>query len=155
MGYNHFRYARRIDDNNLGIYHDDLTKLLNFDKSTPNDIVARGGLGVTGDYFEMHANMIDTYPKLIFAGNDYFQLCHAPGSFVATRDGLTTVFKLHYPSNVPTIEAVPANSDLQLIPTGTGKVRFGVHSATGDVVSNGHITIRDQAGGTIKLMTKA
>lgn len=48
-----------------------------------------------------------------------------------------------------------ANIDLQLTPKGTGNVRFGTYSSTGDVACNGYITIKDAAGNTRKLMTTA
>jgi hypothetical protein len=47
------------------------------------------------------------------------------------------------------------NIDLGLLTTGTGVVRFGVHTGGGDTTSNGYITIKDAAGNTRKLMTTA
>ncbi len=48
-----------------------------------------------------------------------------------------------------------ANIDLQFTPKGTGLVRFGTHTGTGDTACNGYITIKDTAGNTRKLMTTA
>lgn len=42
---------------------------------------------------------------------------------------------------------------LYLDPDGAGLVKFGTHTGTGDVVSNGHITIKDAGGTDRKLMT--
>jgi hypothetical protein len=41
--------------------------------------------------------------------------------------------------------------DVLLNPLGTGKVRFGTHSASSDVAISGYITIKDEAGTTRKL----
>lgn len=48
-----------------------------------------------------------------------------------------------------------ANIDLQLTPKGTGLVRFGTFTGSGDVTCNGYITIKDAGGTTRKLMTTA
>ena len=42
-----------------------------------------------------------------------------------------------------------ANLDFYIIPKGTGKVRFGTYTSTGDVACNGYIEIKD-ASGTIR-----
>jgi hypothetical protein len=48
-----------------------------------------------------------------------------------------------------------ANRDIWIKPAGTGVVRFGTYTASGDVACNGSISIKD-AGGTVrKLMTTA
>jgi hypothetical protein len=47
-----------------------------------------------------------------------------------------------------------ANIDLWLAPKGTGHLRFGIVTAT-PVTNNGYITIRDNAGNLVKLMTAA
>jgi hypothetical protein len=47
-----------------------------------------------------------------------------------------------------------ADVDLWLAPKGTGHLRFGIVTAT-PVTNNGYITIRDNAGNLVKLMTAA
>jgi hypothetical protein len=47
------------------------------------------------------------------------------------------------------------DTNLFLLPSGTGKVKFGAHTATGDAVSDGSIAIIDAGGTPRKLMTKA
>ena len=47
------------------------------------------------------------------------------------------------------------NIDLRLLPHGTGLVRFGTKTATGDVAVDGYVTIKDAAGNTVKLATVA
>lgn len=53
------------------------------------------------------------------------------------------------------VNGTDANIDLQLTPKGTGNVRFGTYTSTGDVTCNGYITIKDAGGTTRKLMTTA
>jgi len=67
--YNHWRYARRIDADNLGIYHNDGTKLLQMDKGTADYIILMGGLG-TGKKLVIRANDTDTYPQTIYQAGD-------------------------------------------------------------------------------------
>ncbi len=44
-----------------------------------------------------------------------------------------------------------ANQDIKLNPIGTGKVRFGTHTASSDAAVSGYITIKDAAGNLRKL----
>jgi hypothetical protein len=54
------------------------------------------------------------------------------------------------------VEAIgETNVDLYLRGTGAGLVRFGVKTAAGDAASDGYVTIKDAAGNTIKLATRA
>jgi hypothetical protein len=48
-----------------------------------------------------------------------------------------------------------ANKNIWLKPDGTGKIKFGTTTATGDVACNGHHDILDNAGNLVKLMTTA
>lgn len=59
--------------------------------------------------------------------------------------------------NAPQIYATGANAniDLQLTPQGTGLVKFGVKTGTGDVAIDGYVSIKTAAGATIKLATVA
>jgi len=68
MGYNHFRYARRIDADVIGLYHDDLTQLATLSKATANKTIMCGP-PLTADIFELKANSIDAYPFLRLNGN--------------------------------------------------------------------------------------
>lgn len=47
------------------------------------------------------------------------------------------------------------NIDLMFTPKGSGVIKFGTFTGSGDVVCNGSITIKDAAGNTRKLMTTA
>ena len=51
-------------------------------------------------------------------------------------------------------QIITGAGDLRLSPA-TGIVRFGTKTGTGDVVVDGHVTIKDSAGNTVKLATVA
>jgi len=67
MTYNHFRYARKVDANNIGIYNGS-SKLLNIDSATANATVIEG-LSATGKLLYLKANETDDNPKIILDGN--------------------------------------------------------------------------------------
>ncbi len=48
-----------------------------------------------------------------------------------------------------------SNIDLAITPKGTGNLKFGTHTASGDAAVSGYITIKDAAGNTRKLATIA
>jgi len=60
-------------------------------------------------------------------------------------------------SSEPSISAkgTDADIDITLVPKGTGLVRFGVFTGSGDVAVNGSVSIRDAAGTIRKLATVA
>lgn len=155
MGYDHFRHGRRVDADTIGIFHNDLEQLLQLDKGTINRVVLKGGKGVTGQQFFIYPNRIDSHPRVQMYGTGDFDIYTATTTGFKTTNSDGTVIYLNYPSSVPTIETCIANKDLQLKANGTGRVRFGVHTGTGDAVSNGSIEVKDEAGNTRKLMTKA
>lgn len=95
------------------------------------------------------------YPYIkLFKDGDYRVYLKAAKSFYIYEEGVK-IFDIAYASDIPTITISVANKDLQFIPNGTGRVRFGTHVGSGDVVANGHIEIKDAAGNTRKLMTTA
>lgn len=58
----------------------------------------------------------------------------------------------------PVLEARGANDsnvDIRLVPKGTGLVRFGSFTSSGDVAVNGYVSIKDSGGTTRKLATIA
>jgi len=69
MTYSHFRYARRIDADTLGIYHNDQTKLLQLDKGTAGRIDLAGGLGTSTNSLKILANTTDARPYIYLGGN--------------------------------------------------------------------------------------
>jgi hypothetical protein len=48
-----------------------------------------------------------------------------------------------------------ADIDVRIQPKGTGLVRFGAKTGTGDVACDGYVSIKDDSGNTVKLMTTA
>ena len=71
--YNHWRYARRIDADNLGIYHNDGTKMLNIDKGTANLTIIGGGV-TTGDDIQLKCNTVNDYPYIKLLGDSAIDL---------------------------------------------------------------------------------
>lgn len=151
MAYDNFRLARRIDANTIALYTDDLTKLLTLDKTTADYITIKGGLATTKN-LAIKANQTDTYPFLKLLGDDIigFELGTAK-SFCFYENG-TLFLKINEQGNV-TLES-QGDRDIELY-TGAGKVKFGTHSASGDVACNGSISIKDAGGTARKLMTTA
>jgi len=121
MGYNHFRYARRVAPLILDLVNPSQTGAFRFDMS--------GGT------------------------NAIFQGMTARGLQIKANGVTTGLFQI---SNTGTLWATPTiNTDFVVGPTGTGRLKFGTHTATGDAVSDGSIEIKDIGGTTRKLMTKA
>ena len=73
MSYDHFNYVRRIDADEIGVYHGS-TKVLNVDKGTANRIELKGGGGTTGDDLYIICNAVDTYPQIRMEGNGDFKI---------------------------------------------------------------------------------
>jgi len=93
MGYKHFRYARRIDADNIGIYHNDMTKMLNIDKGTASNIILSGG-NTTGDYLKLKANTVDTYPYIDLEGADDIECYFQPTQTFKLYDGTTEIMRI-------------------------------------------------------------
>jgi len=85
MGYNHFRYARRIDAGAIGIYHNDMVRLLHLDKSVANTTTI-SGQGITGDNLTVKANTANVYPYFRLAGNSY-AILDVGSEFIFKRQG--------------------------------------------------------------------
>lgn len=121
MGYDHFRYARKIDADNIGIYHNDLTELLRLDKATANVMRMEGGLGVTADKLRVAANTIDAFPIIELWGNSKINLNAA------------------------------ANNDIQITVSGTGRLRYGTQNALAGETVTHYLDAKDTAGAAIKI----
>lgn len=94
------------------------------------------------------------------AGNVGLSLRNSQGStvalFVKGANTATTNYPLFRPASsggAVKIEAngADANVDLQFVPRGTGKVRFGTHATTADKEITGYIEIKDASGTVRKL----
>lgn len=155
MGYNHFRFARRIDADTIGFYHDDMTKLLQFDKAIANQISLKGGSPTALDKLIIKSNTTDSLPYIELDGQTYVKFAHGATYGMRILDNVTEYFRFHYGASVPTIQSYPVNSDIQFIPNGDGKVRFGAYTAGVAGDSTGYVTMKDQAGNPRKLMIQA
>lgn len=121
MGYNHYRFARRIGAG-IQIKSPDVASYPAIDLQDAGAIVLRALTGTGKVYMSMGTG-------------------HALSVYVDSGDSC--------------LDTVSSNQNLYLKPVGTGKVKFGTHTATGDAVSNGSIDILDLGGTPRKLMTKA
>ena len=92
MGYNHFRYARKIDADNIGIYHNDLTQLLKLDKGTANAIKLYGGTA-SGDDLYIYANSTDTTPVIQLAGASFLGFNLAANQPTRIKEAGTTIWQ--------------------------------------------------------------
>lgn len=94
------------------------------------------------------------------------------GLLVSNRANGADVFQVDFTSNgvngigiQPTVsgsgssnvfaKGSDSNLDFFIIPKGTGRVKFGTHTGSGDVACNGYIEIKDASGVVRKLMTTA
>lgn len=93
MGYNNFRYARRIDADTLGIYHDDLTQLLTLDKTVANSTQMIGS-NVAGHQLVIKPAS-NAYPSILLKGGLEMYLSYIAGNKLAIRKNAVTVATIH------------------------------------------------------------
>jgi hypothetical protein len=91
MGYNNFRYARRVDANTLGIYHDDMTRLLTIDKTVADKTILTGR-NATGSILELKGAYVDATPFIRLAGASAITL-NSPLQFDFTISNLQARMK--------------------------------------------------------------
>lgn len=125
MGFDQFNHARRIDADNLDIMHSDMTRLMRMDKATANVMRWEGGGGVTGDKLRIAANIIDAFPIVELWGNGKINL------------------------------NPPANHNVQLSTSGTGRLQYGTYTAAAATDSTGYIEMDDAGGTPRRLMVQA
>lgn len=94
IGYNHFRYARRIDGDTIGLYHNDMTKLIQLDKATANTITMEGGLG-TGKQLSIAANTANAYPSILMIGAGAMYHSFYAGDKIYFRRNAVNVASVH------------------------------------------------------------
>jgi len=152
MPYEHWRYARRVDA--------DAVKLIN--SSNVTCLQYKNNSGVTelygqiaaGSGLTLIANQTDTEPYLALSGsgtmtakatNHYFRVGASLRASVSASSFTLTGISL----------ATGTNEDLYLNPNGTGVVKFGTKTGTGDVAVDGYVSIKDAAGNAVKLATVA
>jgi hypothetical protein len=126
MGYTHSEYIRRVDAKSMQLYAPNDLQIMEFeDFAGGGSIVRFKGQNVTGKSLYILANGIEGLPAIYLTG--------------AAGIELKTI----------------TNFDIFLNAQGTGKIKFGTHTASGDVACNGSIAILDAAGNARKLMTTA
>ena len=113
------------------------------------------GIGVTGDYLRLYANQVDANGHLEIYGGSGFYLVLPNGEKVTFKDNTGAEF-LDINWVTPDAQiATRTNYNLALLPNGTGKVKFGTFTGSGDVAVNGSISILDSSGSARKLATVA
>lgn len=68
MGLIPFQAVKRLDADTMGIYHNNMTKLLNIDKATA-DTTTISGQDTALDNLSIRANSSDVYPNILFNGD--------------------------------------------------------------------------------------
>jgi hypothetical protein len=113
--------------------------------------------GVTTDDLYIYANPIDAYPLIRLEGNAGIRIQPTAGNPVTIYNAATTALQLQYETgnNQFSITSMIDAKDLYLATTGTGVLKFGTHTGSGDVACNGSILVKDAAGNSRKLMTTA
>jgi len=166
MAYHFQRYLTKDSSSNIflkvpstkqfNIYHNNILRFQFDDTPAGNDSSLIGG-AVAGYDLILKANSVDAFPLIELEGGSHI-LCKlaSGGLFNVNVNGQSIVnFDDEAGSGYCRIHARQTNSDIKFQPDGTGLVRFGTYAATGDVVCNGYISIKDEAGTTRKLMTTA
>ena len=111
--------------------------------------------GVTTDDLTIYSNSVDAQPTIILYGDNKIQVCHKAGTSFEIVDNATIYLKTYYNVTDSFIENAIVNSNLCLVTNGTGKVKFGTFTGSGDVAVNGSISILDSGGTARKLATVA
>lgn len=153
MGYEYPDYVRRIAANDLEIRDIDTNlRISRFKRISAGEFAMYGG-ETTGDDLKVYANSADSYPYFDLTGNADFVV--ATKNYMYFNKNGTYFFQFDVSGGDSIIDSQANNQNIFLRPDGTGKVKFGSHTATGDVACNGNIQILDAAGNTRKLMTTA
>jgi hypothetical protein len=105
------------------------------------------GGDATGDDLYLSANSVDTFPMIEMHGNGGINYKMATGCGLWVYNATTNFMYFEYTGSIATIGTF-SNGDLQFIPNGSGKVRFGTYAALGGKALAGYIEIKDQAGNT-------
>jgi hypothetical protein len=110
-------------------------------------------MGVTTDDLIIYANQTDTTPKIVLNGAGAIELVSG-GTAVIFKYGVTDAGYVNMTATTFGLVSY-SNRDIDLIPNGTGVVKFGTYTAGAATDSTGYITIKDAAGNTRKLMIQA
>jgi hypothetical protein len=119
MGYNHYRYARKVGAN---VEINDPTLATAKITLVPNaNIVLTSGSGTLAQYYS----------------------------------GVSEKYAITFNATDLALGIKQTNTNLFLLPNGTGKVKFGAYTATPATDSTGFIDVLDAAGNARKLMIQA
>ena len=140
MGYNHNRYARRIAADTIGLYDGELNEALRYKYASGASTIM--GQGATGDDLIIIANYADDLPSIKMLGNSNLRI-NSP--YIQFEDTANIYGYFDY-NNAFEIGVLKTDKDLKFVPNGTGKVRFGTHTALGAETVTGYITIKDSGG---------
>lgn len=146
MGYRNFRYARRVDADIIGVYHDDMTRMLTIDKATANTTKIIGQ-GVTGDDFLIKANSIDLVPYIQLKGNDDVIIDVPNNKALDIYEGGGAFVSIFESANGCHFHSKKNNVDLFLKTEGSGVVKFGAE-LTNPGVDRGKLIRMKTADGT-------
>lgn len=111
----------------------------------------QGGV-TTGDDIVLKASNANAYPKIVLQGNTTADIYAVSG--VNLYSSATNYGRFAYvasPSDFKVI-AVAANTNISLVPTGTGLVKFGTYAAKTTEVHTGFTTMLDSGGTSRKVM---
>ena len=112
-------------------------------------------IGVTGDVLNIYANSTDALPVINLTGNGNIALNLPTGGIVYMQESGNNFIKFQRTSPDAIITSMQANDNIAFVPNGTGKVKFGTFTGSGDVAVNGSISILDSSGNARKLATVA
>ena len=146
MGFNHYRYARRVDANKINLVSDGNNILGVSYSGTTAQIYNPNG---TGTILSLRANAINGVPFITLTGNGN----------VLLKSNTNIELSNYLQGNHSTIGAdatdvifsTANNRNFSIVPNGTGLVKFGTHTAIGAETLSGYITIKDAGGTTRKL----
>ena len=112
-------------------------------------------IGATTTSLRLQANNVDTRPRLDMDGLGDVTLYLPNGTIFRLIDNTGNSFiECNWVTPDSRISTA-SNYNLFLNPNGTGKVKFGTFTGSGDVAVNGSIAILDSSGNARKLATVA
>ena len=112
--------------------------------------------GTTGDDLSIYPNTTDTYSSIVIYGaTGGIKLQTVAGAYLSHFNAGSEVLRIYYSTPDQIIECPVDAKNIYLKTTGTGKVKFGTKTGTGDVAVDGYVSILDSAGNAVKLATVA
>ena len=123
-------------------------------KVAANTTAVYGG-NTAGDVLILYGSVPNATPRIEVNGNNPIYTYLPNGLPLYLIDSTGSTF-LTFKWTTPDAQISTAtNYNLALLPDGTGKVKFGTFTGSGDVAVNGSISILDSSGNARKLATVA